>query len=318
MGSKTSNWFIRLRAALALAIAASIFSSPAAAAQLKPETLQAFDRYVQASESKMAAEDFGGGQFLYVQGLPADRRAAALERLKLGEVVIEKLETSENGKSITAPGGMIHDWIGTVFISGVTLQETLSLEEDYDRHQEIFQPEVMRSKILRRNGGDFSVYFRLRKKKIITTILDTDHEVQYHVIDATHAESRSRTTRIQEVENAGQANESLKPVGYDNGFLWRMNTYWRFEEKDGGIYVECRSISLTRDIPTGLGWMIGPFVTSIPRESLTFTLGTTRTALVKRAAARSGTASVAPASLPASCDPDCRQGHQSSAERNVK
>ncbi len=302
MASKTSNWLIRVRAALALAIAAAIFSSPAAGAQLKPETLQAFDHYVQASESKMAAEDYGGGQFLYVEGLPSDRRAAALEKLKRGEVVIEKLETSENGKTITAPGGMIHDWIGTVFISGATLQETLALEEDYDRHQDIFQPEVMRSKILRRNGGDFSVYFRLRKKKIITTILDTDHEVRYHTIDATHAESRSRTTRVQEVENAGQANESLKPVGDDNGFLWRMNTYWRFEEKDGGTYVECRSISLTRDIPTGLGWMIGPFVTSIPRESLNFTLGTTRSALLKIAATRSGTASVAPASPPASYD----------------
>ncbi len=290
MASKTSNWFIRIRAALAIAIAAVIFSSPAAAAQLKPETLQAFDRYVQASESKIAAKDYGGGQFLYVEGLPSDRRAAALERLKRGEVVIEKLETSEDGKTITAPGGMIHDWIGTVFISGVTLQETLSLEEDYDRHQEIFQPDVMRSKTLRRNGGDFAVYFRLRKKKIITTILDTDHEVQYHTIDASHAESRSRTTRIQEVENAGQANESLKPVGDDNGFLWRMNTYWRFEEKDGGTYVECRSISLTRDIPIGLGWMIGPFVTSIPRESLTFTLGTTRTALLKFVGADRGTA----------------------------
>jgi len=297
MASKTSNFFIRPQAALALVIAAAISSSPAAAAQLKPETIAAFDRYVQASESKMAAEDYGGGQFLYLDGLPSDRRAAALERLQRGEVVIEKLETSANGKAITAPGGMIHDWIGTVFISGATLQQTLALEEDYDRHQEIFQPEVVRSKILRRNGGDFTVYFRLRKKKIITTILDTDHEVQYQVIDATHAESRSRTTRIQEVENAGQANESLKPVGDDNGFLWRMNTYWRFEEKDGGTYVECRSISLTRDIPTGLGWMIAPIVTSIPRESLTFTLGTTRAALLKRAAR-----SILPASPPASED----------------
>ena len=113
----------------------------------------------------MAAEDYGGGQFLYVEGLPADRRAAALEKLKRGEVVIEKIETSENGKTIIAPGGMIHDWIGTVFISGVTLQETLALEEDYDRHQDIFQPEVMRSKILRRNGGDFTRLFPFAKKE---------------------------------------------------------------------------------------------------------------------------------------------------------
>jgi hypothetical protein len=63
-----------------------------------------------------------------------------------------------------------------------------------------------------------------------------------------------------------------------------MNTYWRFEEKDGGTYVESESISLTRDIPTGLGLLVGPFVNSIPRESLTFTLATTRSAVLERIA----------------------------------
>jgi hypothetical protein len=86
------------------------------------------------------------------------------------------------------------------------------------------------------------------------------------------------------VDNAGEANERLEPLGHDRGFLWRMNTYWRFEEKDGGTYIECQSISLTRDIPTGLGWMIGPYVNSVPRESLTFTLATTRSAILTRIA----------------------------------
>src|SRR5271163_3848194 len=98
--------------------------------------------------------------------------------------------------------------------------------------------------------------------------------------------SRSHTTRIQEVENAGKSDERLDPEGHDRGFLWKMNTYWRFEEKDGGTYVECRSISLTRDIPAGLGWLIGPYVTSVPRESLTFTLATTRSAVLDRTASR--------------------------------
>ena len=284
MKSKASTLALRLRASGALALCLFTFVTPgsAGAAQLRPETLRAFDRYVQVSESQMAPENAADGTFLYVERLPADQRAAALEQLHRGEVVIEKLESRDAGKTIAVPAGLIHDWIGTVFIPGVTLAQTLALEEDYDHHQEIFKPDVMRSKILRRNGDDFTIYYRLRKKKIITSILDSDHDVHYHLIDATHAASRSHTTRIQEVENAGEASESLKPVGDDDGFLWRMNTYWRFEEKDGGVYVECRSISLTRDIPAGLGWMIGPIVTSIPRESLTFTLGTTRSALLKR------------------------------------
>ena len=204
-------------------------------------------------------------------------------------MVIERLNTldqdspSGHEKPVAVPGGMIHHWIGTVFIPGATLAETLALEEDYDHHQEYFRPDVMRSKTLRHDGNDFLIDLRLYKKKIITTVLDTEHEIHYTLVDSTHAWSRSRTTRIQEVDNAGEPDERLEPAGHDRGFLWRMNTYWRFEERDGGTYVECQSISLTRDIPTGLGWLIGPYVTSVPRESLTFTLATTRSAVLKHA-----------------------------------
>jgi hypothetical protein len=101
-------------------------------------------------------------------------------------------------------------------------------------------------------------------------------------VDATQAWSRSRSTHIREVENAGKSDEQLKLEGDDRGLLWRMYTYWRFEERDGGTYIECQSISLTRDIPTGLGWLVGPYVSSVPRESLTFTLTATRAALQRK------------------------------------
>ena len=93
---------------------------------------------------------------------------------------------------------------------------------------------------------------------------------------ATRAHSRSTAVRIAQVENAGSRDEREKPPGDDGGFLWRMETWWRMEERDGGTYVQSESVSLTRDIPAGLGWLIRPFVTSIPRESLTFTLEATR------------------------------------------
>ena len=226
--------------------------------------------------------------YLWVESLPGDRRAAADAQLRAGQVVIERLDTrdpNDPGKSIAVPDGMIHHWIGTVFVPGATLAQTLAFEEDYDHHEDYFRPDVMRSKILRHNGNDFTIELRLYKKKVITTVLDTEHEVHYTLVDSTHAWSRSRTTRIQEVDNAGEKDERLEPAGHDRGFLWRMNTYWRFEQKDGGTYVECQSVSLTRDIPACLGWLIGPYVTSVPRESLTFTLATTRSAVLKRVAA---------------------------------
>jgi hypothetical protein len=261
-----------------------LLSVPANAAELKPETIAAYKHYLQITEANVDAELARGEPYLWIDTLPAPSRAADYAELRKGNLVIERLETLEHGKTISIPGGLVHHWIGTVFIPGATLAQTLDFMEDYNHKQDYFHPDIQRSKILRRDGDDFLVNLRFYKKKVITTVIDTDHQVHYHLVDATHAWSRSHTTRIQEVENSGEATERLEPQGHDRGFLWSMDTYWRFQEKDGGTYVECQSLSLTRDIPTGLGWMVAPFVTSVPRESLTFTLVTARSAELRQIA----------------------------------
>ena len=253
----------------------------AGASDLTPETSRVFDRYVRATETKMNAMP-ATKPFLAVDRLSDGPRNEALAELRDGKIWIEKLETLENGEKLTAPGGLIHHWTATVFIAGVTLTQTLALEEDYNAHAKYFQPDVMASKILQRNGNDFEVYLRFHKQKVVSAVLDTTHSVRYQLLSATRAASESHSTRIQEVQNAGTASEHLEPEGHDDGFLWRMNTYWKFEAKDGGTYVESETISLTRDIPAGLGWIVGPFIDSIPKESLTFTLQTTRSVLVSR------------------------------------
>lgn len=256
--------------------------SPANSADLRPQTSQAYDRYIELTQTQVDAELTQSGPYLWVERLPEDKRAAAEQQLRDGQIVIERMTTLDHGAAIPVPGGMIHHWIGTVFVKGATLTQTISFMEDYDHKVDYFKPDIVRSKILRHEGDDFFVLLRFYKKQIITTVIDTDQEIHYHAIDATHAWSRSKTTRVQEVENAGRDDEKLEPVGHDRGFLWRMNTFWRFEEKDGGTYIECQAISLTRDIPTGLGWIVGSFVTSVPRESLTFTLTTARDALLRK------------------------------------
>ena len=252
------------------------------AEDLKPKTIDAFNRYVQLTEAQIDSELARREPFLWIESLPESRREDVYRDLRDGKVVIERLETLDGGKKIEVPGGLVHHWIGTIFVPGATLAQVIAFEQDYDNQQQNFQPDVIRSKILQHNGGDYRVELRFYKKKVITTVIDTTHEVHYQPVDATREWSRSHTTRIQEVDDAGRPGEKLEPEGHDRGFLWRMNTYWRFEEKDGGTYIESQSISLTRDIPTGLGWMIGPYVNSVPRESLTFTLDRTRSAILQR------------------------------------
>jgi hypothetical protein len=251
-------------------------------AELRPKTVEAFDRYVQLTEARINGEVTQTDKFLYVDGLPPDRRSQVLAALKRGEIFMARLETLDtSGHKIEAPEAIIHHWLGAVFVPGANLQQTITLVQDYNRHQEIYKPEVVRSRLLTHQGNDFTIYYRLRKKKVITVTLNTNHDVHYFPVDSTRWYSRSYSTRIAEVANADTPNEHEKPIGHDSGFLWRINSYWKFEEKEGGVYIECESISLTRDIPTGLGWLIKPFVTSIPRESLEMTMGSTRAALME-------------------------------------
>jgi hypothetical protein len=263
---------------LLISAAILLASCPVRAVQVKPETDAAFNHYVQLSEQRMQ-NDLQSERFLQVDGLPAQQREEVYQKLKQGEVVTEKLETLDGGTPIAVPGGLIHHWMGVVFIPGASLKQTLALLQSYNEHARIYAPRVLRSKLIQHNGDDFKVFLRLRETKIVTVVLDTEYDVHYIQLDSTRACSRSHSVRVVEVENAGQPGEHEKPVGDDSGFLWRLNSYWRFRESDGGVYVQLEAISLTRDIPEGLGWLVRPFITSIPGESLVFTLNRTQKAL---------------------------------------
>ena len=256
----------------------------AALPELKTGTLRAFERYVQLTEARNEAELKRGVNLLWVDGLPAEGRAEAYAALKRGEVMVQKLQTLENGRAVSCPGGMIHHWTGAIFIPGAKLDDVLGVLEDYDKQSDYYSPDVERSKLEARNGDHYRVYLRFRRHKVITVVMNTEHEVEYFRDAPGKAHSRSSAVRIAEVENAGKADEREKTPGDDDGFLWRMETWWRMEEADGGVYVQSEVASLTRDIPTGLGWMIGPFVTEIPKETLTFTLMATRKAVQARSA----------------------------------
>ena len=251
------------------------------ATTLQPETSAALDHYVHAAEQRMAV-DQSAGNFFYLDALPPSDRRTALDRLHHADVLTQPLEALDAGHSIPIPGGLVHHWIGAVFIPGATLQQTLAFLQDYDHQSRFYAPDVQRSRLLSRDGNHFQVSLRLKRTKVVTVFLDTEYDVTYSQLDATRSSARSYSTRIAEVENAGRPNERDRPVGQDHGFLWRLNSYWHFIQRDGGTYVQLEAISLTRDIPTGADWIVRPFIASIPQESLAFTLTRTREALTPK------------------------------------
>jgi hypothetical protein len=263
-----------------LLVCALAVPGPARASELMPEAVAGFDRYVRLTEQRMQTELRPGAAFLWVDGLPETRRNNVHAQLQRGEVVSSRLETRDSSNDLRVPGALIHHWVGTVFVPGATLQQVLTLLKDYDHHAVYFRPEVSKSKTLEHAGEDFKVYLRLTRKKIVTVVLDSEYEVHYEQLDAVRTQSRSYSARIAEVVHPGESTERQMPPGKDNGFLWRLDSYWRFFESGRGVYVQCEAVSLTRDIPTGLGWLIAPFIESIPKESLEFMLRSTRAAVL--------------------------------------
>src|ERR1700674_4714246 len=272
---------VQFRPRWALVICLMVASSPAGATELRPEATQGFDQYLRLTELRLQGELAPGGVFLWVEGLPEPRRSEAYARLQRGEVISARLQTADPSGHSSTPGALIHHWVGTIFIPGVSLTQVLAVVQDYGQHAAYYKPEVVQSKIVEHTGEDFKVHYRLRKKKIITIILDTDYDVHRHSLGATRAYSNSLSTRIAQVENAGGPDEHELPPGKDGGYLWRLNSYWRYFDSGRGVYVQCEAVSLTRDIPTGLNWLVGSFVQSIPKESLEFTLHSTRSAVLR-------------------------------------
>ena len=271
---------------LILAQPSDLFSAPQPSVENagvgNAKTAQAFANYVRAIDVRNNSELQRGADLLWIDRLPETARKRDYTDLAQGGVELQQRSKLESGSEFRCPDCMIHHWEGVVFIRGARLDDVLRVLQDYDHHAEYYAPDVARSKIESREGDHFRIFLRFRRQKVITVVLNTEHDVVYTRDSASRAHSRSTATHIAEVENPGKPNEREKPRESDNGFLWGMETWWRMEEKDHGVYVQSEVVSLTRNIPVGLSWMVGPFVTAVPKESLTFTLEATRKAVLAR------------------------------------
>lgn len=261
-------------------ICAWLAASPAQASELKAETAGAFDKYIAATEARMD-EDTENGQFLFIDGLPEGRRREAYKQLQRGEIYVEALHSQEDHQKIHVPSGMIHHWVAVVFIPGANVDQAVNVLQDYNSHQEIYKPQVRQSKLIEKNGDKTKIFLQFFNTQGATVVLDANFDVTDTQFNSTEHQIVSRSTRIAELENAGKPDEHELPVGKDHGYMWRLYSYWRIEQKDGGVYVQNESIALTRTISILVAWLVGPLVKSIPRNFLIHLLTQTRSAVLK-------------------------------------
>jgi hypothetical protein len=236
-----------------LMVAAAMLALPALGVEPAADTSRAFDQYILAAEKQLR-----DGAFLYSDAHPEAKTAA-----RNGQTVVVEQRSGE----VLIPGGLIHDWLGFTFFPGAHLAGVRALMQDYGSYKRIYAPDVIDSKLLARDGDNFRVFLRMQNKQFITLTYDSEYEVGYSAPAADRMEIISRSMRIQQ-------------AGDDQGFLWRLNSYWRFKEADGGVYAECRSISLSRGIPFGFGWLRG-VLEQFPRDSMVRTMEATRRAVAE-------------------------------------
>jgi hypothetical protein len=241
-----------------------IFAEPTAAA------VTAFNAYVAGVESRLAQQHQSQSAFL----APVAPVQPSETRLCCGQLIIEQ-RTPSGGLQL--PGALLHHWRATLFVPGATAAGFQRLLEDLNSYPAEFSPQVLQARVLMRDGDHLQAWMRVRQHHVITVVMDTTYDVTFGQLDVKHGYSTSRSTRISELDSSGHAVDARQ----DHGYLWRQNTYWSYEERDGGLYIQVESVSLTRSIPTGLGWVVGPFVESVPRESLEFTMRSACNALRK-------------------------------------
>jgi hypothetical protein len=233
--------------------------------------------YVSATESRIAHELASPQGFLamdFVSDAAADRRAALS-----GAIVVQKTETIDaHDRRMVVPSALVHHWRGDVLIPGVTVARVVS---ELLTGPPPKQEDVLQSRILERGPDRLKVYLKLQRKRLVTVVYNTEHDVTFARYGHMRATSTSIATRIAELADAGAPEERELPAGDDRGFLWRLNAYWRYEDVPGGVIAECESISLSRDVPVLLRYVVNPLVESTARESMIRTLTTLRAHFAK-------------------------------------
>lgn len=253
---------------ISLVIPGSIGAEPSSAA------VSAFNSYVVAIEARLQQQHGSLNTFLPL----STPDPQSTQRLHRGELIVEQL-TPPAGEDL--PGALLHHWRGTAFVSGAKAADFEHLLKDFSAYPQYFPPQVLQSRVLPQRDGYLQVLLRVRQKHVITVVMDTTYDVTFGRLDAQHGYSTSRSIRTEEIDSPGTNRERVLNANEEHGFLWRLNTYWSYEERDGGLYLQIESVSLSRSVPVGLGWALRPYVESVPRESLDFTLRSARKAIQK-------------------------------------
>jgi hypothetical protein len=261
LGSLNSLRTLRGPIVILLYLGCLIAPSLAHGVELRQDTLVRWNAYLDAARSQPASQT----PFLWV-----DQNPERLQRVRDGEILVSSSE-KENPKPVAS--GLIHDWVGAAFFPNASIKDVLSTARDYSNYKEYYKATVVDSGLLGSDGPCEKYSMRVVNKEVVAeTALDMEYETCYFKIDDRRWYSTTHTTRVQEVRHYGHPDEQDLPPDHGSGYIWRLYSVARFEQRDGGTYVEVEAIALSRDIPTALRWMVNPIVRRVSRNSMLVSL----------------------------------------------
>jgi hypothetical protein len=245
------------------------------AARLSPSAERAYEIYVANLESRLVRQHARPETYLAV-----DTPDAGDRRLASSDIQVEPV----NGGTWQVPGALLHHWRGTALVPHATAAEMFAVLRDFSHFPRHYAPQVVSARALTDDGQTATLAIRFKEQRVVTVVIDGEYKVESRLSGSDRGYSVSRSLHFWQVDNPGTAQERRRPEGQDDGFLWRLNSYWSFTRVRGGLQMECEAVSLTRDVPIGLGWLVTPIIGNLPREALEFTVRATRNALIEYAA----------------------------------
>src|SRR5579863_2966951 len=257
---------------LGLALLTGMLPGLSHAVDLQPGTLKAWDEYIESVDAGMQARLDGQRKFLW-----ADEAPDRISHLQRGKTLVAPV-VGHGTQSV--PNGLIHHWIGAVFIPNASIKTLLAVVHDYDRYKDFYKPVVADSKALACSGEDqrFSMVWQHRVL-FVNAAIAGQYRAHDVVVDPRRGYNIATTTEVREIESYGQGDEHFLAPGQGKGFIWRLQSIARYEERDGGVYLELEAIALTRDIPASLRWLVSGVVNHLSINSLATTLRQTREAV---------------------------------------
>jgi hypothetical protein len=270
---------MRFRSALLQLMIVFVAVTSTYAAELDQQTVAAWDKYVASAKLHMQDRLAGKTPFLWADEDPARRR-----QLNSGEIVVLPLGDTH---PLLVPHGLIHHWIGAVFIPGARIKDLANVVGDYGKYSEMYRPSLIKAELLDSTADEqkLSILW-VQRVLLVTAAFYTELDSKFCELNSRQGYMTFTTTRVQQIENYGEKDERRLAQDEGSGYLWRLVSFARFEERDGGLYLELEVIGLSKDLPGSVRFLLKPVIEHIPRQALTAKLDQTRQAIQSRSVSR--------------------------------